>query len=152
MPLSSQELYTSACKSCFSLHYSTSQCILSLFSSLPSLASALLQLAKSTSTPTPTAKIISENVTQVHMKLPGKLIYMVLLHSMADLCSGPAGSFSALWVTHDQAACSRTCGPLIICGDSNCSRRRATGVGKCVSFNTGVWARNGCGQDMCNNA
>ncbi|KAH7379562.1 hypothetical protein BKA66DRAFT_466283 [Pyrenochaeta sp. MPI-SDFR-AT-0127] len=65
---------------------------------------------------------------------------------------GPAGGFSALWVSHDQAACSRTCGPLIICGDSNCSRRRATGVGSCVSFNTGVWARNGCGQDMCNNA
>lgn len=66
--------------------------------------------------------------------------------------SGPAGSFSALWVTIDQQACSHTCGPMIICGDSNCSRRKATGIGSCVSFNTGVWARNGCGQDMCGNA
>ncbi|KAF2133625.1 hypothetical protein P153DRAFT_413356 [Dothidotthia symphoricarpi CBS 119687] len=65
---------------------------------------------------------------------------------------GPAGSFSALWVSNDQQACSSTCGPLIICGDSSCSRRRATGLGQCVTFNTGVWARNGCGQDMCNNA
>ncbi|KAF1843519.1 uncharacterized protein K460DRAFT_433179 [Cucurbitaria berberidis CBS 394.84] len=65
---------------------------------------------------------------------------------------GPAGSFSALWVSGDQWSCSDTCGPYIICGTSNCSRRRATGIGKCVTFNTGVWARNGCGQDMCNNA
>ncbi|KAF2254065.1 hypothetical protein BU26DRAFT_502154 [Trematosphaeria pertusa] len=65
---------------------------------------------------------------------------------------GPAGSFSALWVSWDQQSCSSTCGPLIICGDSNCSRRRAVGRGQCVSFNTGVWARNGCGQDMCGNA
>ncbi|PSN70581.1 hypothetical protein BS50DRAFT_607876 [Corynespora cassiicola Philippines] len=64
---------------------------------------------------------------------------------------GPAGSFSALWVNYDQP-CSRTCGPMIICGDSNCSRRRAVGTGQCVTFNTGVWARNGCGQDMCGNA
>ncbi|KAF9690737.1 hypothetical protein EKO04_011375 [Ascochyta lentis] len=64
---------------------------------------------------------------------------------------GPAGSFSALWVTIDQSRCSSTCGPMIICGDSSCSRRKATSIGQCVSFNTGVWARNGCGQDMCGN-
>jgi hypothetical protein len=69
-----------------------------------------------------------------------------------SLPSGPANSFSALWVTGDQTACSSTCGPFVICGDANCSRRRATGTGKCVSFNAGVWARNGCGQDMCNTA
>ena len=66
--------------------------------------------------------------------------------------SGPAGSFSALWVSGDQWSCSDTCGPYIICGDANCSRRKATGIGGCISFNSGVWARNGCGQDMCGNA
>ncbi|CBX96640.1 predicted protein [Plenodomus lingam JN3] len=65
---------------------------------------------------------------------------------------GPAGSFSALWVSGDQWSCSSTCGPYIICGDAGCSRRKATGIGRCVTFNTGVWARNGCGQDMCGNA
>lgn len=73
------------------------------------------------------------------------------LHTLTSN-SGPAGSFSALWVTIDQQACSHTCGPMIICGDSSCSRRKATGIGRCETFNTGVWARNGCGQDMCGNA
>ncbi|ORX98732.1 hypothetical protein BCR34DRAFT_495884, partial [Clohesyomyces aquaticus] len=62
------------------------------------------------------------------------------------------GSFSALWVSRDQVSCSRTCGSMIICADSNCGRRKAVGEGQCVSFSGGVWARNGCGNDMCRNA
>ncbi|KAF2278753.1 uncharacterized protein EI97DRAFT_413562 [Westerdykella ornata] len=68
------------------------------------------------------------------------------------ITGGPAGSFSALWVTADQTTCSHTCGPLNICGDSQCNRRRETGIGRCVSFNTGVWARNGCNFNFCSNA
>ncbi|OAL48024.1 hypothetical protein IQ07DRAFT_623111 [Pyrenochaeta sp. DS3sAY3a] len=66
--------------------------------------------------------------------------------------SGPAGSFSALWVYGDQTECSRTCGPFNICGDSACNKRKAVGTYSCTSFNTGVWARNGCGYDKCGNA
>ncbi|KAH7305271.1 hypothetical protein B0I35DRAFT_114689 [Stachybotrys elegans] len=69
---------------------------------------------------------------------------------------GPAGSHSAMWISRDQASCSNTCGPLIICGDSNCNTRRAAGQwpnpNACEGFSSGVWARNGCGQDMCGNA
>ncbi|KAK3996602.1 hypothetical protein QBC44DRAFT_365264 [Cladorrhinum sp. PSN332] len=69
---------------------------------------------------------------------------------------GPYGSRSAMWISSDQAACSRQCGPLVICSDSNCNTRKATGQWPspniCVGFSTGVWARNGCGSDMCNNA
>ncbi|KAH7313736.1 hypothetical protein B0I35DRAFT_435745 [Stachybotrys elegans] len=69
---------------------------------------------------------------------------------------GPAGSHSAMWISSDQAQCSRTCGPLIICGDSNCNTRKATSQwpssSACKGFSSGVWARNGCGSNMCGNA
>jgi hypothetical protein len=41
---------------------------------------------------------------------------------------------------------------MIICGDSNCSHDKATSIVKCEAFTTGVWVRNGCGQDLCENA
>ncbi|KAK4162362.1 hypothetical protein QBC43DRAFT_290976 [Cladorrhinum sp. PSN259] len=65
---------------------------------------------------------------------------------------GPAGSFSAKWISADITQCFHTCGPTVICGDSNCNSRKVAPINGCVSFNTGVWARNVCTFSQCPNA
>ncbi|KAK4229196.1 hypothetical protein QBC38DRAFT_497728 [Podospora fimiseda] len=71
------------------------------------------------------------------------------------ITGGPSGSFSAIWVTADQSTCSRTCGPTIICGDYQCNTRKAAllwpSPNGCISFSTGVWAKNECGYHQCAN-
>lgn len=55
-----------------------------------------------------------------------------------------------MWITSDQAACSRQPGPLNICGDSACRQKRKL-VGQwpspnaCYGYPSGVWVQNGCG-------
>ncbi|CAA9962816.1 Endo-1-4-beta-xylanase D [Pyrenophora teres f. maculata] len=61
-----------------------------------------------------------------------------------QIAGGPAGGFSALWVNADLWSCSQSCGPYWICGDSGCNNKVSTVPGRCVSFNSGVWAVNKC--------
>ena len=61
-----------------------------------------------------------------------------------------------MWISRDQAQCSDTCGALIICADSNCNTRHASSQwpasDACHGFASGLWVKNGCGEDMCGKA
>ncbi|KAK3989749.1 hypothetical protein QBC44DRAFT_369809 [Cladorrhinum sp. PSN332] len=75
---------------------------------------------------------------------------------IGQITGGPAGSFSAIWVSADVGQCSGTCGPTVICGDAQCNTRKAAprwpSPNGCVGFNTGVWALNVCSFSYCPNA